>query len=192
MDAVAISLALLKDSQVEVNLKALGRSYLERGRRILFERHRQGAGGMEVAAAYSTVTDHIIRYLFSSLGAELLPRFRGQGTGLALIAQGGYGRGELSPYSDIDLLFLHNGRVNPFVQALNERLLHTLWDLGLEVGPATRSISDCVRLGESDMKIRTALLDARFLCGDYLLFGEFSKTLDNKLLKTGIGRVIRV
>ena len=191
MDAVAISLALLQDSQVEVNLKALGRSYLERGRRILFERHRQGAGGMEVAAAYSTVTDHIIRYLFSSLGAELLPRFRGQGTGLALIAQGGYGRGELSPYSDIDLLFLHNGRVNPFVQALNERLLHTLWDLGLEVGPATRSISDCVRLGESDMKIRTALLDARFLCGDYLLFGEFSKTLDNKLLKKGIGRFIR-
>ena len=66
-----------------------------------------------------------------------------------------------------------------------------MWDLGLEVGPATRSISDCVRLGESDMKIRTALLDARFLCGDFLLFGEFSKTLDNKLLKKGIGRFVR-
>ncbi len=165
MDAVAISLSLLQNSQVEVDLKALGRSYLERGRRDLWARHRQGAGGMEVAAAYSTVMDHLIRYLFSSLSAELLPRFRGQGGGLALIAQGGYGRGELNPYSDIDLLFLHDGKAGPFFQALNERLLHTLWDIGLDVGHASRSIADCVRLGESDMKIRTALLDKRFLCG---------------------------
>ena len=191
MDAVAIALGLLQDSQVEVDLKALGRSYLDRGRRVLFERHRQGAGGMEVAAAYSTVMDHLIRYLFSSLSAELLPRFRGQGAGLALIAQGGYGRGELNPYSDIDLLFLHNGKVNPFFAALNERVLHTLWDLGLDVGHATRSIADCVRLGESDMKIRTALLDARFLCGDFQLFGEFGKILESKLLKKGIGRFVR-
>jgi [protein-PII] uridylyltransferase len=144
MDAVAIALGLLQDSQVEVDLKALGRSYLDRGRRVLFERHRQGAGGMEVAAAYSTVMDHMIRYLFSSLGAELLPRFRGQGAGLALIAQGGYGRGELNPYSDIDLLFLHNGKVHPFFEALNERVLHTLWDMGLDVGHAPAFPGACV------------------------------------------------
>jgi [protein-PII] uridylyltransferase len=191
MDAVAIALGLLQDSQVEVDLKALGRSYLDRGRRVLCERHRQGAGGMEVAAAYSTVMDHLIRYLFSSLSAEILPRFRGQGAGLALVAQGGYGRGELNPYSDIDLLFLHNGKVHPFFAALNERVLHTLWDLGLEVGYATRSISDCIRLAESDMKIRTALLDARFLCGDFQLFGEFNKNIESKLLKKGIGRFVR-
>lgn len=191
MDAVAIALSLLQDSRVEVDLKALGRSYLERGRRVLFERHRQGAGGMEVAAAYSTVMDHLIRYLFSSLGAELLPRFPGHGAGLALVAQGGYGRGELNPYSDIDLLFLHNGRVRPFFAALNERVLHTLWDLGLDVGHATRSIAECIRLGESDMKIRTALLDARFLCGDFQLFGAFNKNLEGKLLKKGIGRFVR-
>jgi len=191
MDAVAISLALLQDSRIEVDLKALGKSYLDRGRRILFDRHRQGAGGMEVAAAYSTVMDHIIRYLFSSLGAELLPRFRGQGAGVALIAQGGYGRGELNPYSDIDLLFLHNGKVNPYIAALNERLLHTLWDMGLDVGHAARSIADCVRLGESDMKIRTSLLDTRFLCGDFQLYGEFNKSLENKLLKKGIARFVR-
>ena len=191
MDAVAISLALLQDTQVEVDLKALGRSYVQRGRRTLFERHRQGAGGMEVAAAYSTVMDHLIRYLFSSLGAELLPRFRGQGAGLALIAQGGYGRGELNPYSDIDLLFLHEGKAGSFFQALNERLLHTLWDIGLDVGHATRRIADCVRLGESDMKIRTALLDARFLCGDFSLYGEFTKSLDNKLLKKAVDRFVQ-
>ncbi len=191
MDAVAISLSLLQNSQVEVDLKALGRSYLERGRRELWARHRQGAGGMEVAAAFSTVMDHLIRYLFSSLGAELLPRFRGQGGGLALIAQGGYGRGELNPYSDIDLLFLHDGKVAPFCQALNERLLHTLWDIGLDVGHASRSIADCARLGELDMKIRTALLDTRFLCGDFALYGEFAKSLENKLLKKGIKRFVQ-
>jgi [protein-PII] uridylyltransferase len=191
MDAVAIALGLLNDTRVEADFKGLGRSYLERGRRLLFERHRQGAGGLEVAVAYSTVMDHLIRHLFVAISADLLYRFPGQRPRIALVAQGGYGRGELNPHSDIDLLFLHAWKITPFVESLTEKLLYALWDAGLEVGHATRSAADCVRLAESDMKVRTALLDARFLCGDFSLFGEFEKAVEGKLLKRGIGRFVR-
>src|SRR5262245_42956168 len=185
MDAVSMSLALLNHSRVEPDLKSLARSYIDRARRVLFERHRQGAGGLEVAAAYSTVMDHLIRQLLGAVSAELLYHFAGQPTRFAIVAQGGYGRGELNPQSDIDLLFLHRGKVTPFFESRTAKLLHTLWDGGLQVGHATRSIADCARLAESDMRIRTALLDARFLCGDYALYGEFEKVLEGKLLKKG-------
>ena len=191
MDAVAISLALLNDTQVEPDLKSLAKSYLERGRAVLFERHRQGAGGLEVAAAYSTVMDHLIRQLLGAVSADLLYPFSGETPRFAIAAQGGYGRGELNPRSDIDLLVLHTRKVTPFVKSLTEKLLYTLFDSGLQVGHATRTIADCVSLGEKDMKIRTALLDARFLCGDFSLYGEFEKIVEAKLLKKGIGRFVR-
>lgn len=191
MDAVAISLGLLNDTKVEPDLKSLAKSYLYRGRAVLFERHRQGALGLEVAAAYSTVMDHLIRHLLGAVSADLLYRFSGETPRFAIVAQGGYGRGELNPRSDIDLLFLHTRKVTPFVKSLTEKLLYTMFDSGLQVGHATRNIADCVSLGESDMKIRTALLDARYLCGDFSLYGEFEKTVEAKLLKKGIGRFVR-
>jgi [protein-PII] uridylyltransferase len=191
MDAVAIALSLLNDSRVEPDLKSLAKSYIDRGRAMLFERHRQGAGGFEVAAAYSTVMDHLIRQLLGAISADLLYHFPGEPPRFAIVAQGGYGRGELNPQSDIDLLFLHRWKVTPFFESMTERLLYTLWDCGLQVGHATRSIADCVRLAESDMRIRTALLDARFLCGDYSLYGEFDKMLEGKLLKKGLARFVR-
>ena len=191
MDAVAISLGLLNDTKVEPDLKSLAKGYLERGRALLFERHRQGAGGLEVCAAFSTVMDHLIRHLLGAISGDVLYRFPGQTPRFAIIAQGGYGRGELNPQSDIDLLFLHTWKVTPFVESLTERLLYTLYDSGLQVGHALRTISDCVRLAESDMKIRTSLLDARFLCGDFTLYGEFEKTVENKLLKKSIARFVR-
>ena len=191
MDAVAISLALLGDTKVEPDLKSLAKGYLDRGRAVLIERHRQGAGGLEVAAAYSTVMDHLIRHLVGAISGDLLYRFPRQSPRFAIVAQGGYGRGELNPQSDIDLLFLHASKVTPFVEALTERMLYTMYDSGLQVGHATRSVADCVRLAEGDMKIRTALLDARFLSGDFMLYGEFDKTVENKLLKKSIARFVR-
>jgi len=191
MDAVAISLALLNDTKVEPDLKSLAKSYLDRGRALLFEKHRRGASGLEVAAAFSTVMDHLTRHLLGAISGDLLYRFPGQRPRFAIIAQGGYGRGELNPQSDIDLLVLHPWKVTPFVERLTEKLLYTMYDSGLQVGHALRNISDCVRLGASDMKIRTALLDARFLCGDFALYGEFDKTVEKKLLKKSIARFVR-
>jgi [protein-PII] uridylyltransferase len=191
MDAVAIALGLLDHNKVEPDLKSWAKGYVERGRAVLFDRHRQGAGGLEVAAAYSTVMDHLVRQLLGAISAELLYHFPGDPQRFAIVAQGGYGRGELNPHSDIDLLFLHRGKVQPFFESIAKKLLYTLWDCGLQVGHATRSISDCVRLAESDMRIRTALLDARYLCGNYSLYGEFDRVLEGKLLKKGIARFVR-
>ena len=175
MDAVAISLSLLEEVQDESNLKALARHYVDKGRQVLFERHREGVDGFAVANAWATVMDHLIRHLFATVSAEQSMRFPGPASRLTLVAQGGYGRGELNPRSDIDLLFLHPWKISPFVEVVTERLLYTLWDAGLEVGHATRSSSDCIRMGESDMKVRTSLLDARFLCGDFDLYGAFER-----------------
>src|SRR5882724_490621 len=191
MDAVAISLALLEDAQADHDLKRLTRTYIERGRGLLFERHRSGAGGLEVAAAWSTVMDHLIRHLFAAISAEWSNRVPKANSQFALVAQGGYGRGELNPQSDIDLLFLYSWKVSPFAEAVTEKLLYTLWDAGLQVGHATRSIADCLRLAHSDMRVRTSLLDARFLCGDYGLYGTFDKSVESRLIKKGVSRFIR-
>src|SRR6185503_236677 len=160
-------------------------------RAALFERHRAGAGGLEIASAWSTVMDHLIRHLYSVVSAECASRYPDTKPSFALVAQGGYGRGELNPRSDIDLLFLFSRKISPLFQAVTEKLQHTLWDAGIEPGHATRSIADCIRFAESDMRVRTSLLDARFLCGDYFLLQEFEKKVQTRLLKTGIQRFIR-
>src|SRR6266545_3359040 len=191
MDAVAISLALLEDAQADHDLKRLARTYIDKGRGLLFERHRSGAGGLEVGAAWSTVMDHLIRHLFAAISAEWSNRVPKSNSQFALVAKGGYGRGELNPQSDIDLLFLYSWKVSPFAEAVTEKLLYTLWDAGLQVGHATRSIADCLRLAHSDMRVRTSLLDARFLCGDYGLYGTFDKSVESRLIKKGVSRFIR-
>jgi [protein-PII] uridylyltransferase len=182
---------LLEGVQTEPDLKRLARRYLDDGRRALFERHRAGANGLEVAAAWSTVMDHLIRHLFAEISAEYNHQFLAPNRRVALIAQGGYGRGELNPQSDIDLLFLYVWKVSPFVESVTEKLLYTLWDAGLQVGHATRSVAECVRLAESDMKVRTSLLDARFLCGDFPLYEDFEKKVESRLVKNGVKRFIR-
>jgi [protein-PII] uridylyltransferase len=94
---------------------------------------------------------------------------------LSIAATGGYGRGVLAPFSDIDLLFLTAEDPTPETLRVVEYMLYFLWDLGLKVGHATRSISDCLNEGAKDTTIRTALLDARFLAGDEILFGDFHR-----------------
>ncbi|MBS28265.1 MAG: [protein-PII] uridylyltransferase [Alphaproteobacteria bacterium] len=101
---------------------------------------------------------------------------------LAIVAVGGYGRGELAPFSDIDLLFLFPWKQTPHGEQIVEYMLYMLWDLGLKVGHSTRSIEDCVRLAKKDLTIRTALLEARFLWGDQDLFLEYRKTFREQVI----------
>jgi [protein-PII] uridylyltransferase len=191
VDAVAISLSLLRDVQADHDLRRFARSYVSQGRSRLFERHRAGAGGLEIAAAWSTIMDHLIRHLFDAVSTVCGERYAQANPRFALVAQGGYGRGELNPYSDIDLLFLYSWKMSPFVEAATEDLLHTLWDSGLQVGHAIRSVSECARLAESDMRVRTSLLDARFLCGNFTLYQEFENNVAARLITKGIRRFIR-
>ena len=94
---------------------------------------------------------------------------------LAVVATGGYGRGELAPGSDIDLLFVRPFKQTAWGESVIEFILYMLWDLGLKVGHATRSLAECVRLAKQDITIRTALLEARYLWGDNALYEELRK-----------------
>jgi [protein-PII] uridylyltransferase len=92
---------------------------------------------------------------------------------LTVVAQGGYGRGELNIQSDIDLLFLYSWKPNPFVETVAEVVVPALWDSGLAVGAAMRNVRECCRLATRDLKVKTALLDARYLCGDGEPYEDF-------------------
>ena len=101
---------------------------------------------------------------------------------MAVIATGGYGRGTLAPYSDIDLMFLLPYKITPHTEQIIEYTLYSLWDIGLKVGHATRSIDETLYLANQDLTIRTSLLDARWLWGNKALFDEFMKRFQEELI----------
>jgi [protein-PII] uridylyltransferase len=141
------------------------------------ERHDAGAGGLEVVAAYTDAVDRLVCFLFASARSHFASRFPRLDQQCVVIAQGGYGRGELNPGSDIDLLFLYPWKVNPYVETVAEVILYALWDAGLAVGHALRNIRECGRLAARDLKVKTALLDARYLCGDEALYADFDRQM---------------
>jgi [protein-PII] uridylyltransferase len=102
---------------------------------------------------------------------------------MAVIATGGYGRGMLAPGSDIDLLFLLPYKQTPWSESVIEYILYLLWDLGQKVGHATRTVEQCIRLSESDITIRTAILDARLILGDATLFEELNAKFASQVVK---------
>jgi len=132
-----------------------------------------GASGHETARAQCYLVDQILRTLYDFTITHVYPSHSPtSGERLGVVAVGGYGRGEMAPFSDVDLLFLLPYKQTPWGEQVVEYLLYHLWDLGLKVGHATRSVDECVRLSKADVTIRTAILEARYLCGDETLFGD--------------------
>jgi [protein-PII] uridylyltransferase len=158
------------------------KTYLAEARAHLEWLHRTSGSGRGVNEANSDLIDRMIRRLFS-LAEEI---YLGQGTipddHLAIIAVGGYARREMSIHSDVDLLILYSDHLTPFVEHIAERLQYWLWDGGLRIGCATRTIEQTVALGLEDVTVRTAVLTARFLCGDGEFFHEFSDRIRDELL----------
>jgi [protein-PII] uridylyltransferase len=162
---------------------AIVRAYLEEARRKLSDWHLSGASGADIVRAMTATIDRAVVYLHDIATAEFATRNVRVSGRCAIIAQGGYGRGELSPGSDIDLLVVYQWKVNPFVEWVAEKILYSLWDTGLQVGHAVRSVPECVRLAARDFKVKTALLDTRFLCGDAELGRDLDKAIENEVLK---------
>nr|WP_102914637.1 [protein-PII] uridylyltransferase [Phaeobacter inhibens] len=104
-----------------------------------------------------------------------------QGERIAVIAVGGYGRGEMAPQSDVDLLFLTPYKITAWAESAIESMLYILWDLRLKVGHSSRTIRDCIRLGGEDFTIRTAMLEQRFLDGDAGLAADLDRRLNAEL-----------
>ena len=158
------------------------RAWLDAVRKELAARHFAGAGGMEIVREYTGCVDRLVRALYRYAEHHHSRRFARLNQRLAVIARGGYGRGELNPQSDIDLLFLHDYKPGPYVEVVTEIILHALWDAGLTVGQVVRNVRECVRAATDDLKEKTAILDIRFLAGDEKLWTALDKALIDEVL----------
>ncbi|WP_136526884.1 [protein-PII] uridylyltransferase [Geomonas ferrireducens] len=158
---------------------AAAREFLEHFREESKRSHREGEDGISVVQSITAMTDALVTRLFIALSDDLQMHKSGQ---LALVAVGGYGRRELNPYSDLDLLFLYSGKESKVVEEAANRLLYFLWDLRLDVGYSVRTITDCVEMANNDVTVKTALLDARLLTGSEHLFGELKKMMVTQVL----------
>jgi len=170
LEALATSgqpVADLRPAVLDAANQALGRSRAETRDRF-FEGTLDGA---QLVAANAAMTDGLISALFEFITGTVYPRANPTaGERMALVAVGGYGRAELAPHSDIDLLFLLPYKQNAYTEQVIEYILYLLWDLGFKVGQAIRSVDECMRLGKSDITIRTAMLETRLVAGEVELF----------------------
>jgi [protein-PII] uridylyltransferase len=169
---------------------AASKRFLNHYRKELRELHQSGAGGESVVEKITAMSDILITKLFRCITGDLIDS-RKPGEQLALVAIGGYGRGELNPFSDIDLMFLHSGKSPQRTEDIAQKLLYFLWDMRLDVGYSVRTISDCQEMANADMTVKTALLDSRFLIGSRPLFTDFQKMLLTQILAKGSDAFIR-
>ncbi len=150
-------------------------------RKGFYDRQLSGA---EVVAATTAMMDELIAALFDFTTGTAYPRANPTaGERMALIALGGYGRGELAPQSDIDLLFLLPYKQNAYTEQVIEYILYLLWDLGFKVGQAIRSVNDCIRLGKNDITIRTSLLETRLVAGEQELSDTLRERFREEIVK---------
>ncbi len=136
------------------------------------------AAAHQLTRSYTYLTDCLVQTVWKIAAQWLHPLPNPtEGERLSVIAVGGYGRGEMAPFSDVDLLFLTPYKLTPWAESVIESMLYMLWDLKLKVGHSSRTVKDCLRLGKDDYTIRTAMLENRRVCGDAALSDELNTRL---------------
>jgi len=146
---------------------------------LLKDRH-----GRRCAERLCVMQDEIIRILFSAATRHLYYSPIPSGAErMAVVATGGYGRGLMAPESDIDLLFILPYKQTAWGEQVAEAILYSLWDMGLKVGHATRSVDESIRQARGDMTIRTAILETRYLAGDRALYDELVTRFDKEVVQ---------
>ncbi|MBF0370515.1 MAG: [protein-PII] uridylyltransferase [Magnetococcales bacterium] len=173
------------------DLLALFKQTLQEGWEKLRQFHLKGASGHRIVRGHTHLSDTLLQVLYQLISAPHSPGEKTLREAFSLVATGGYGRKELAPYSDIDLLFLMPDTPSPEMNACVSKMLYFLWDLGLEVGQAVRSINDCVVLAEKELEIRTSLLESRFIAGNKKLFQVYRATLFEQVLLKNPGAFLR-
>ena len=158
------------------HLLALYQKFLKIENYRLRLRHQAGGGGREVCASRASLIDILLRHIFAAASAAAQEKTQAKVIPVSLVALGGYGRGELNPASDVDVMFLHPHTGNEVPDSLAqtvEQVLYFLWDIGLKVGHSTRSVREAVAQANSEMLTKTAMLEARHLTGDENLYQRF-------------------
>ena len=146
---------------------------------------RRGESGIELSHALSQRMDDLVRQTYRHALRKAAGVRRAYLDSLTLVALGGYGRRQLCPYSDVDLMFLYRGRDNAPVKEVIKGTFHQLWDIGLEIGHAARTPKDAIVLAARDATSMTSMLEARYLDGDRRLFEVFQKALLTHVLDKG-------
>ncbi len=154
---------------------AVFRRHLARAQQHVQEEFESGAlSGLQSGRLLGRLLDGVIAALQACAATQARADAPGaEDEPLAIAATGGYGRGVLAPFSDIDLLFITHDAPRPATHAAVEYMLYFLWDLGLKVGHATRSVAECIAEAGRDLTVRTSMIDTRLLSGDEALFDEF-------------------
>ena len=166
--------SLVEAANVRAEVAGLLGAHHAAARHRIAARLTGGLGGVEVARLYSQAADEILVALWRFATETLYPSPNPtEAERLSLIAVGGYGRGVLAPFSDLDILFLRPWKTTARTETVAEFVLYVLWDLGLKVGSAARAVEECLALARTDMVVRTTLLEARFLAGDQPLAEDF-------------------
>ena len=172
------------EALVRAELLVVFKDWMQTVHKKIETRFLEDNNGLQCALDLSTFQDMLITRIFSFGSEHIYPRLNPtSGERICLVATGGYGRGLLAPESDIDLLILLPYKQTSWGESLLEFILYMLWDMGFKVGHATRTIKQCVNTALEDHTIRTALLDARMLCGDETLYGEFIEDFTTKVIK---------
>ena len=153
-------------------------------------KHYSGAGGLEIVRDRAALLDVVLRHLFE--GAVEGSVYADKTPPVALLAIGGYGRGELSPYSDVDILFLHDSaRISAEATEVIEQVLYMLWDVGFKVGHSTRSIDEAIKLANSDVLTKTSLLESRFLAGDHRRQSKFRREFFERCVRGQVDHYLK-
>jgi [protein-PII] uridylyltransferase len=163
----------------------LARRFLKLKETRIKQRHRAGLGGAEVCRMRSDVMDCLARQLWAESIAALSEETRAKTAAVSVVAHGGYGRRLMSPHSDVDFTFMlvgNGAQVPPETARLIADFLLFYYDLKFKVGRATRSVGGCIELANEDMLTKTALMEARLLCGDETAFREFRQRFDKECM----------
>lgn len=157
-------------SAMEMGLAALGEE-----RQTLRHRLEEGATGGELLREFSDFMDRLLIARFREVLYDGKPSVRAGWQECCMVALGGYGRRELAPYSDIDVMVLTDGNHQALAQTLSKGVFHRLWDLGFQVGHSVRNLAECWRLAKADLTIYTSLLEARYVVGSPDVFQKFQR-----------------
>jgi [protein-PII] uridylyltransferase len=164
-----------------VELRGVLRERLDQGRSQALDRLLAGESGHVVAQSLCALADAVVVALYEHVAAQVFAD-QAHPAGVAVLAQGGYGRGELAPFSDLDLLFLWPQQPSVEAQALTGAMLYVLWDLGFKIGHASRDIEGTLALARGDYSVRTALLESRLLAGDAALAETMAERLRREVV----------
>ena len=170
----------------------LCRNHLDHNHAQIQAAHTAGASGSTVVHALAATMDAMLAALYDAIAADPVAQGCVLTEHLALVSLGGYGRGELNPKSDVDVMFLHDGSIQATViEEITQKFLYLLWDLRLEVGSSVRTPADCVSMAQQDTTVKTALLDCRYLVGPRLLFDTLHKSMFKDVLPRSSDKFVK-